>query len=47
MAKKKKKDKKTLADQVWDTFERTGELGFYLLYRNLNGNGNNNGNDLL
>ncbi len=44
MAKKNKK-KKNFVDTVWETFERTGDIGLYLLYKNLNGNGNNNNNN--
>ncbi len=42
MAKKKeKKKKKSFVDDVWETFEQTGSLGMYLLYKNLNGNNDN------
>ncbi len=48
MAKNKNKKKKSFADNVWDTFSKTGNIGLYLLYKNLNGNndGNENGNNL-
>ncbi len=48
MAKKNKKKKKSFADEVWETFAQTGNIGAYLLYKNLNGNGGiggNGGND--
>ncbi len=46
MAKKKNKDKNVNdlianrnLDTVWNSFEQTGELGFYLLYKKLKDEG--------
>jgi len=35
MANKKKKEKKSFLDTVWEDFAKTGAIGTYLLYRNL------------